>query len=221
MDADRLITLARNSRSIPGIHNYCDGWCERCRFTDRCLQYAMHSGPPDVPEDGKHERLSVAPIVQAGHAYVGLVGAWFDAERRSLFARADQLVARADCAENGHALVHEAVRVKDALQVIAHDRPLIPAKLLRAVRARVVGLPNTNAAVEPAVSNEDSNGSAKVALIAIDRSEVAWRHLAQWMDGSATAVLLADTLAQLRTRVEFEFPAARRFVRPGFDQPSL
>jgi hypothetical protein len=21
---------------IPGIHNYCDRWCERCRFVDRC-----------------------------------------------------------------------------------------------------------------------------------------------------------------------------------------
>src|SRR5258708_14429256 len=42
MDAtefDRLVARARNPRLIPGIYNYCDGRCPRCRFTDRCLTY--------------------------------------------------------------------------------------------------------------------------------------------------------------------------------------
>lgn len=26
--------------NIPGIHNYCDRWCERCDFTSRCAVYA-------------------------------------------------------------------------------------------------------------------------------------------------------------------------------------
>ncbi|HET55439.1 MAG TPA: hypothetical protein ENN33_09515 [Ignavibacteria bacterium] len=25
---------------ISGIYNYCDGWCERCSYTDRCLNYS-------------------------------------------------------------------------------------------------------------------------------------------------------------------------------------
>lgn len=29
------------SRFIVGIHNYCDRWCERCAFTDRCRVFAM------------------------------------------------------------------------------------------------------------------------------------------------------------------------------------
>jgi hypothetical protein len=28
------------SRFIAGIYNYCDRWCERCRFTDRCRVFA-------------------------------------------------------------------------------------------------------------------------------------------------------------------------------------
>lgn len=27
------------SKFIPGIHNYCDRWCERCYFTSRCRVY--------------------------------------------------------------------------------------------------------------------------------------------------------------------------------------
>jgi hypothetical protein len=30
-----------DERYIPGIYNYCDSWCERCRFTDRCLNFSM------------------------------------------------------------------------------------------------------------------------------------------------------------------------------------
>ena len=26
---------------IPGIYNYCDRWCERCLYTDRCRTFAM------------------------------------------------------------------------------------------------------------------------------------------------------------------------------------
>ncbi len=26
---------------IPGIYNYCDRWCERCKYTDRCYSYQM------------------------------------------------------------------------------------------------------------------------------------------------------------------------------------
>jgi hypothetical protein len=29
----------RDDRFIAGIFNYCDRWCERCRFTDRCQVY--------------------------------------------------------------------------------------------------------------------------------------------------------------------------------------
>lgn len=29
-----------DSRFISGIYNYCDRWCERCRFTDRCEVFA-------------------------------------------------------------------------------------------------------------------------------------------------------------------------------------
>src|SRR5688500_4274409 len=26
-------------KNIPGIYNYCDRWCERCYFTERCAVY--------------------------------------------------------------------------------------------------------------------------------------------------------------------------------------
>ena len=37
-------------KKIPGIYNYCDRWCERCRFTSRCFTYA-----PDDDADESEE----------------------------------------------------------------------------------------------------------------------------------------------------------------------
>jgi hypothetical protein len=148
-------------------------------------------------------------ILRAGHTYPNLVGAWFDAERQGLLARADRLIARADCADEGQALVDEAVRVKHALQTIAQDRWFIRSMLSRALRARRAG---PQAGKPP--FHDGCDALAAAALAAIARSEAAWRVLAEWMDGSVTALLVAGTLAQLRAHVEQEFPSARPSVIP-------
>jgi hypothetical protein len=65
---------------------------------------------------------------------------------------------------------------------------------------------------------EDANGSAKVALISIDRSIAAWsqmsRHFPERDDEILNIVLHLD---RLRRKAETTFPDARSFVRPGLD----
>src|SRR5689334_5568725 len=36
---------------IPFIHNYCDRWCERCEFTDRCRVFAMEAEMAEEEKD--------------------------------------------------------------------------------------------------------------------------------------------------------------------------
>ncbi|WP_372751021.1 hypothetical protein [Labilibaculum sp.] len=49
MNKDLLYALIQNPYLIPGIYNYCDGWCERCDFTNNCLNYKMmEEGVPDL-----------------------------------------------------------------------------------------------------------------------------------------------------------------------------
>jgi hypothetical protein len=155
-------------------------------------------------------------LLHAGHAYPELVGAWFDAEREGLLARADRLIDRAVGAEDTEALVAEALRVKHAVETIARDRWLIQSTLSRAVRARRAGLLLTTEPFQDACDT-----SAAAALASIDRSETAWQALAEWMDGSATALLVAGMLGELRTQVERQFPSARRVVTGGPGHASL
>ena len=62
----------------------------------------------------------------------------------------------------------------------------------------------------------DDDGSAKVALIGIERSHAAWLRLAE--QGVNTFAFIKD-LVWLGEALEREFPRARAFVRPGFDEP--
>jgi hypothetical protein len=58
-----------------------------------------------------------------------------------------------------------------------------------------------------------------VALIGIDRSIAAWRLMQLSLperDGSIVPLILQ--LERLRKRLEYSFPAARNFIRPGFDE---
>src|SRR5437016_11414573 len=36
---DRIVARAGNPNLIPGIYNYCDRRCERCRFATRCFDH--------------------------------------------------------------------------------------------------------------------------------------------------------------------------------------
>ena len=71
-------------------------------------------------------------------------------------------------------------------------------------------------------SNEesrDSDGSVKAALIAIDRSCSAWKLISELRGENSDSIgkLLLD-LEKLRLGAEEEFPRARDFIRPGFDE---
>jgi hypothetical protein len=105
--------------------------------------------------------------------------------------------------------------VREALQVVRWDSTFIGAKLSRAPhgRERDLALDNCD---DDSIQN-DSNGSAKVALISIERSALAWQTIAQ-ATGDDAAAGFASALATLQGEVEEMFPFARLFKRPGFDE---
>jgi len=262
MDADRLLRMAMNPNNIVGIFNYCDRWCERCPFTDRCLVYQTDLEFPscmgeeeeqeralqfvatrfaltrellqwkmaklNVPEpsdaqlasvdaeaEARERRVAQHSLLQAARAYARLVADWFESEGTGLRRRVDRLVEELDSGADVDALLVEITQVKNALDIIQYDRRLIERKLYRGLDGREWSANHPDPYEDP-VQN-DANGSVKVALVSIDRSEIAWRVIAAWMNADATAGLVADLLAQLRMQVAREFPDARRFRRPGFD----
>ena len=68
---------------------------------------------------------------------------------------------------------------------------------------------------------KDSDGSIKVALIAMDRSISAWRIMQMSLADRADSIVpMLVALERLRQATEQTFPEAKDFIRPGFDEIS-
>jgi hypothetical protein len=108
----------------------------------------------------------------------------------------------------------QAAELRDAVEVVQWYLFFIDVKLQRAVGSRVEESEEGDQGF-----TSDADGSAKVALVAIDRSIGAWARLREHLaEGSDMALDLLVGLERLRQAVEQDFPKARAFKRPGFDQ---
>ncbi|MGC1243192.1 MAG: hypothetical protein WA874_16495 [Chryseosolibacter sp.] len=109
--------------------------------------------------------------------------------------------------------------IKDSLAVIQWYQVFIHVKLMRAIMGK---LSNDGWAEENGFQT-DFDGSAKIALIAIERSMHAWSALFEILPGREDDFLrILALLEKIKNIVTEEFPKAEGFVRPGFDDyPAL
>ena len=106
----------------------------------------------------------------------------------------------------------KAVTTPASLEIIEWYLFFIDAKLQRALQGKLDGLE------EEYEFPKDSDGSAKVAIIAIERSMNAWMKLYELMSSSEDVALTSlSILSRLKQLALEEFPNAMLFKRPGFD----
>jgi hypothetical protein len=111
---------------------------------------------------------------------------------------------------NGPATLDEVV------EIVFWYQHFICVKLMRSVHGTLGDTPEILEEFP-----KDSDGSAKVALIAIDRSMAAWGRIYDYFPAHQDQILaIIKHLDSLRARVEKIFPEARNFIRPGFDEKS-
>jgi hypothetical protein len=240
-----LTDLANNPDLISGIYNYCDRWCERCPLTSRCLVYATEQEDNELFEN--HDRRNSAFWQKLGAIFQEtreLIGGWASAAGVDLNGHADdddevrhhrkRLVDNHPLTRAGKKYANTASdwfreldqtidleressdELEDAREVIQWYQYQIAVKTMRALSGRKEELEE---ACELSHLPKDSDGSAKVALIGIDRSIAAWRLMQLSLpERDVSVVPLILQLERLRNRLEHSFPAARDFVRPGFDE---
>jgi hypothetical protein len=166
----------------------------------------------------RRARAKASPLVRSAEHYITLVDRWFRAEAGAFEERANDLNTLIQLGLDKLHPEAEAAAITDALEVIRWYQYPIAVKLTRAVRGgEDFGDPDL-----AAHRQADADGSAKVALIAIDRSLAAWGRLREYFPDVGDSILdLLVHLDRLRRAVEKEYPNARAFVRPGFDTGDL
>lgn len=149
------------------------------------------------------------PLAKAAEKYAFDVSEWFEKE----FPQIDLisvLPAESDSSETED-------EENDYIEVVRWYQYFIVVKMIRGLMSRIDE--------DDYLDEEDprdSDGSAKVALMAIDRSISAWKLMCDLRPENADSIHgLLFQLERLRSNAETEFPNARDFIRPGFDESRL
>jgi len=236
----KIKEIAGRSNIIPGIHTYCDRWCELCAFVSRCTlgisEFEIEGPELDMKNKEFWEHLSLVfqatyemiaegaqeigiDLTESNIEYVKPVHHESSAEKTAKnyglrllkwLEKNDELFAQ----KTGILKMtneEQVVTFKDAIDVIHWYSLFITVKIHRAT-------------LEPydfddkETDRYDKNGSAKIAMIAISRSLEAFAFLYNHLPELEDEVLgfLAD-LSKIQRLMKKHFPEAMNFKRPGFD----
>ena len=247
-ELEAYVARAQDPVLIPGIYNYCHHRCEQCPFTGRCFSFRQeqqeaHDHPERSLEDHMEANFTrAAALMKAWCEQHGIdLGAVEDMPEADesdsttesggedkVRAEALQQMARRYSSEAYHIVeplsnlsrFHAwAPAVAAAIDTIGWYSGLIPAKIGRALH----GAANEGPFVDDDPVQNDWNGSAKVARLAIAESIAAWRTLFEAGDTPVDASIreTANLLAQIDRDLAARFPLAMEFIRPGFDEPEV
>jgi hypothetical protein len=231
----QFLALAQDPRIIPGVHHYCDEWCDYCPVTQRCLGFlcveAFRSNR------GRTETEETFANTDEAFEFTRQLAAIEGLRTDEL----DELLA--------HPPGQSGIRTDDPLAERALDYAaraellLLPIALELASRRpsrSPSGLPSPEEvvvwyhlriymkifrALVSAASDcangprsDDARGCAKLAMVSIDRSRAALETLRERFGVDRIDPLIA-ILGELSSGLEQRFPDARAFVRPGLDCP--
>lgn len=249
---------------IPLIHNYCDRWCEQCRFIMRCrvgveeverlskgitepqdvmkkvaenLKNALEMLEKFARESGidweelKADALTTetpkpiytnqqTQLKEWSTDYIHLGQQWFEANEAIFKQKEDELnlqleIGVANTSEEAANLIH-------AMEVIRWFLYFISVKMNRAFHGLQNDLLDDLEDYEEDPIQNDANGSAKVALDAIERSLAAWEIIREHFPESTDELIdIFVLLGRMRNGLTTIFPKVNDFVRPGFDEPEL
>jgi len=190
-------------------------WTERDRYQEK--EKDWNEALNDQEWDRQHphnkaleQEVSAHPVATAAWKYSALAERWLKINEELLSGKMIQLETKVKLAAGAQRAETEMELISDALATIRWYEPQIWVKLMRAL---------TGMNRETSPGPKDSDGSAKVALIGIDRSLAAWGQLQflipELTDDFITLLLALD---RLRNKTEAAFPHARAFRRKGFDE---
>jgi hypothetical protein len=178
---------------------------------------------PDDPElnqkiEDQHDAARNHPVTQFAEKYMHSSLDWMK-ESEAVFKEKMKALEQSLVMDIGGIDPEEELEMlEDCLSVIGWYQMQITVKLSRAFSSRFSEIEDAITGMEIENMLKDSDGSAKVALLGIDRSIGAWGGLLNLLETEEDFIL--STLAhleKLRRKVENAFPEARIFKRPGFD----
>jgi hypothetical protein len=156
------------------------------------------------------------PLQQASFEYINLARAWDKSHQSDLEAFSQELSNHLDMGiEQEDTAIVKLDEVAECIEIYRWYLYLINVKFSRALNGKIYEADDDDDDDYP----KDSDGSAKVALLAAERSLQAWVKLYQTLPHLSDSILpMMAKLHQCIKLGDATFVNARDFVRPGFDE---
>lgn len=164
--------------------------------------------------DRRQREAAEHPLAKNSRLYYQLVDEWI-ASMKSAW-REKNIDLESEASRDKPNVETEEGKILDALQIVLWYQHFIYVKLMRALTSRE---DERDEEPEMAEFPKDSDGSVKIAMIAMERSIEAWNVLPKYFPSETKVIsTMTQVLSILLEDTEARFPHARTFVRPGFDQ---
>jgi hypothetical protein len=213
---------------IGNIYNYCDRWCEKCPLTGSCSLYASYSKLPyqrinpgcESSESflepdlysilqqltntiKKLENDTALPTLADSSQFQKNKSALAKHPLTQMAGSYAQMVA--DWIEENRVSIPHST--KEYIEIVEWYQYLIGLKLQKSLWTKMAN---------PQKTCNNTDGIAKIALIAMQSSSTAWAAIYAICNDDKILDLLA-LLERMTHTSQTEFPNAPKFMRPGFD----
>lgn len=234
--------IRETRKIISGIHNYCDRWCERCAFTANCTVFAMGEEEERIRKENNEPEKNLAEYVGTMlHDAMDLLhdlalehGIDFDSLEEDepeikKPGKENYLVRKSD--EHSKWLFKwfekndkKIQKILSSLKDSSPEEYLVFSDAIEVLKWYIhfIAVKFSRAVLPPLDHSEggrsDNNGSAKIAIIAVNRSIEALALLLRFVQTEEDVILEALVrLERIKKRALRDFPDAMAFKRPGFD----
>ena len=148
---------------------------------------------------------------EKGKIYIKLVDRWFK-YNKVFFEEREEEISQKIALKLG--VNEEALdQINEAFEKIRWYQVFISAKIHRSLAG--LKLENFD---EIHFTQNDSNGSAKVALLAIEQSLTSWETIRTYFPEKTDELIdIFVLLHKIQEELKQIFPLAKKFIRPGFD----
>ena len=159
-----------------------------------------------------HDAAESQPYSRTAMRYIEIVDTWLKSNQELVGDESDESKSPTRADVFNAEPTNDATGIHECLEVIQWYQRQIWVKLCRAASGTI-----RSELEDIECFQEDADGSAKVAIIGIERSMAAWATLLRRCPDHEDAIFALGTLKRLLRQVEAAFPDARAFRRPGFD----
>ncbi|RKX33313.1 MAG: hypothetical protein DRP64_21020 [Verrucomicrobia bacterium] len=160
-------------------------------------------------ERRRERRVEKDPLQREAMAYAEEVGKWMEKHENALVEAGEGIEREIRMELPNHDPIPGALALHDAVEVVRWYQFFLYPRISRALMGLVE---------DDRDMMDDVLGTAKITLIAIERSLGAWQTLGQELQLQDDVLDIQIRLARIRKELENRVPGSLAFIRPGFDE---